>query len=79
MARIYWLQGFPEQASACADESVELALEARHSTGVDNVRFLSHIHVEQELGRLVQAEGARPSRQGRWSQPWERERSLAAR
>ena len=34
MARIYWLQGFPEQASAFADESVELALEARHSTGV---------------------------------------------
>jgi hypothetical protein len=34
MARIYWLQGYPEQASAFADESVELALEARHSTGV---------------------------------------------
>ena len=34
MARIYWLKGFPEQASAFADESVELALEARHSTGV---------------------------------------------
>jgi predicted ATPase/DNA-binding winged helix-turn-helix (wHTH) protein len=34
MARIYWLQGFPEQASVFADESVELALEARHSTGV---------------------------------------------
>ena len=34
MARIYWLQGFVEQASALADESVELALDARHSTGV---------------------------------------------
>jgi predicted ATPase/DNA-binding winged helix-turn-helix (wHTH) protein len=34
MARIYWLQGFVEQASIFADESVELALEARHSTGV---------------------------------------------
>jgi predicted ATPase/DNA-binding winged helix-turn-helix (wHTH) protein len=34
LARICWLQGFPEQASALADESVELALEARHSTGV---------------------------------------------
>jgi predicted ATPase len=34
MARIYWLQGFLDQASTFADESVELALEARHSTGV---------------------------------------------
>jgi predicted ATPase/DNA-binding winged helix-turn-helix (wHTH) protein len=34
MARIYWLQGYVEQASALADESVELALDARHSTGV---------------------------------------------
>ncbi len=34
MARIYWLQGFVEHASALADESVEQALDARHSTGV---------------------------------------------
>ena len=34
VARIYWLQGSLEQASTFADESVELALEARHSTGV---------------------------------------------
>jgi hypothetical protein len=34
MARIRWLQGFPEEASQLADEAVELALEARHAMSV---------------------------------------------
>jgi predicted ATPase/DNA-binding winged helix-turn-helix (wHTH) protein len=34
MARIRWLQGFPEQASQLAEEAVELALEARHAMSV---------------------------------------------
>jgi predicted ATPase/DNA-binding winged helix-turn-helix (wHTH) protein len=33
-ARLLWLQGFPEAASKRADEAVELALEARHSTTI---------------------------------------------
>ncbi len=34
MARIRWLQGFPQQASQIADEAVELALEAHHAMSV---------------------------------------------
>ncbi|WP_263357233.1 ATP-binding protein [Acidicapsa ligni] len=55
-ARLLWLQGFSEAASERADEAVELALEARHSTTICFALGMAGCPIKLWTGQFASAE-----------------------